>query len=214
VHSYYGARYAASGEIPGAVSVSDMYWKNEPDMTQLRHAYSLRSTDPAQSLAELRALADRGSLASMVYLAEAYTKGLGTSVDLLQAEEWYKRAAQGGSVLASYHLGRSYLAKNDYLNAMKAFESGALAGYMPSTRQLGGLYLRGTGVERDLNKAREFFERASASGNVFAKRDLAYLLIRGHFGFLQILRGAGLFFTAIKDLTVVILTDPTRENLR
>jgi localization factor PodJL len=97
---------------------------------------------------------------------------------------------------------------------MKAFESGALAGYMPSTRQLGGLYLRGTGVERDLNKAREFFERASASGNVFAKRDLAYLLIRGHFGFLQILRGAGLFFTAIKDLTVVILTDPTRENLR
>jgi TPR repeat protein len=133
---------------------------------------------------------------------------------LLQAEEWYERAAQGGSVLASYHLGRTYLAKNDYLNAMKAFESGASAGYMPSNRQLGRLYSRGVGVARDLDKARDFFKIASASGYVFAKRDLAYLLMRGHFGFLQILRGAGLFVAAIKDLTVAMLTDPTREKLR
>jgi hypothetical protein len=47
-------------------------WENEPDIDELRRVYALLSTDASQALAGLRALSERGSVMSMVYLATAY----------------------------------------------------------------------------------------------------------------------------------------------
>jgi TPR repeat protein len=92
-------------------------WDSEPDLEQLHKAYGLLSTDPEQALVKLRILADRGSLMSMVYIANAYRNGIGVKVDIPQSEYWYTLAANGGSALASYELGRMFLDRNAYSKA-------------------------------------------------------------------------------------------------
>ena len=194
--------------------MDELYWQGEPDLTELHHAYGLMATDPARAVAKLTDLAERGSLMSMVYLAEAYKKGTGVNVDAEKADVLYDRAAKGGSVAALYHVGRGYLDKSQFLKAKEAFKISADKGYLPSAGQLGRMYAKGIGVLEDVNTGREYLERASREGYVFAKRDLAFLLMRGKFGSLARIRGAWLFLVAIKDLFLAIFTDPSRELLR
>jgi TPR repeat protein len=199
---------------PGRFTVNELYWQGEPDLTALHDAHGLLATDPQRAITKLTDLAERGSLMSMVYLAEACKSGAGTSVDAERAEEWYERAARGGSVLATYHLGRIYLNRMDFPRAEEAFRAGENKGYMPSAHQLGRMLAGGIGVPKNVNAGREHLERASRGGYVFAKRDLALLLLSGQFGVLAALRGAWLFMVSMKDLIVEIFTDPTRERLR
>jgi TPR repeat protein len=194
--------------------VDELYWQGEPDLRELHHAYGLMATDPARAVAKLTDLAERGSLMSMVYLADAYKKGTGVNVDVEKADELYDRAAKGGSVVALYHLGRGYLDKGQLSKAKEPFKISADKGYLPSVGQLGRMYAKGIGVPEDVNTGREYLERASGEGYVFPKRDLALLLMRGKFGNLARIRGAWLFLVAIKDVFVVIFTDPSREHLR
>lgn len=195
-------------------SVDELYWQGEPDLTELHHAYGLMATDPARAVAKLTELAERGSLMSVVYLAESYKKGIGVNVDVEKADELYNRAAKGGSVVALHHIGRDYLEKSQFSKAEEAFKISADKGYLPSVGQLGKMYAKGIGVPEDLNKGREYLERASSAGYVYAKGELARLLMRGKFGNLARIRGAALFLVAIKDVFVVIFTDPLREHLR
>jgi uncharacterized protein len=194
--------------------VNELYWQDEPDLTELHHARGLMATDPAQAVAKLTDLAERGSLMSMVYLAEAYKNGTGVNVDIEKADDLYDRAAKGGSVLALYHVGRGYLDKGQFSKAQELFKISADKGYLPSVGQLGKMYVKGLGVPEDVITGREYLERASTAGYVFAKRDLAFLLMRGKFGYLARIRGAWLFLIGIKDVFVVIFTDPSREHLR
>jgi uncharacterized protein len=88
-------------------------WENEPSLEQLRHAYALLTKEPIQALEQLRELAGRGSVMSMVYIANAHRRGRGVDRDLPRAKEWYSKASERGSALASYELGRIHLADRD-----------------------------------------------------------------------------------------------------
>ena len=189
-------------------------WEKEPDLAKLREAHALMATAPKQALIELKALASRGSLMSMLYIASAYKEGKGTEVNISQAEEWYKRAGDGGVSLASYKLGRLYLEEKDYSRAKEVFMLGASQDYMPSLNMLGIMYRDGEGVEKNIDKAKDFFERASALGHVFSKRNLGALLLSGHFGTFKILRGLYLFIGALRDLVVVGRADSLSDRLR
>src|SRR5476649_2460646 len=64
----------------------DVYrWEDEPDLDELRRLGDMLATDPARALSGLKELAGRGSIMSMVYLADAYRRGTGTEIDLLQS---------------------------------------------------------------------------------------------------------------------------------
>jgi hypothetical protein len=65
--------------------VNELYWEGEPDLPELHDAYGLMATDPVRAVAQLTDLAERGSLMSMVYLAEAYEKGTCVNVDAATA---------------------------------------------------------------------------------------------------------------------------------
>src|SRR5262245_1150397 len=123
-------------------------WDNEPDLTQLRHAYALLAVDPHEALTELHNLADRGSVMSMVYIAHAIRNGIGTRMDLPQAEAWYRRAADRGSLLALYEVGRIYLEMENYPKAVETFSKGVTKNHAPSMHMLGLMYLEGNGVAK------------------------------------------------------------------
>ena len=189
-------------------------WTKEPDQVELRRAYDLRATDSTQALVALKALADRGSMMSMMYIAEIYRNGKETSVDLDEAQKWLRRAIQNGSVPASYELGRMLFEFKNYPQSKEAFEIGETHNFAPSINMLGTMYLNGIGVEKNLTRARELLERASSLGHVFAKRNLAGLLVRGADGPHGFFRGVRLFLVAIKDTLVVVCSSPFSDRLR
>lgn len=154
------------------------------------------NSSPERGLAELKALAEQGSIASMIYIAHTYRKLKG---DLVQSNEWYQRAMRSGSLVASYELGRNYYDSRDYLKALEAFKVGESKLYAPSMRMLGVMYWKALGVERDIGKARDLFERAVALGNSAAKSNLATLLLRGHFGLREFVKGFRLWMGSVKD---------------
>ena len=168
-------------------------WENEPDLEQLRRAHSLLRSNPAQALLALKALAERGSTMSMLYIGEAYDEKGAATTDLTRAAEWYSRAADRGSTLGRYKLGRVYLDLERYGEARQMFEMGVSENYAPSMNMLGMMYMKGIGINRDVSRARPLFERSASLGHVFAKRNLAAIFLRGTFGILQFLRGIYLF---------------------
>jgi TPR repeat protein len=195
-------------------SVDRLIWENEPDMAGARDAHDLLASNPIEALKKLRLLAERGSRMSMVYLGDAHEKGIGTKPSLLQAQIWYERAAQGGSVFGSYKLGRYYFKLKNYEKAAEALKIGASREYMPCIIQLGRMHLRGQGVEKDIGKALDCLERASKHNYAFAKHDLAALLIRGVRGPAQRLRGILLYFGGLKDLFIATMIEKSDERLR
>lgn len=194
--------------------MNSLYWENEPDLEGLRRAYGLMSTNPARAIGELEALADRGSAASMAYLGEAYQTGNCVDRNFSKSEYWYIRASESGSVIASYLLGRIYLEKGEYTKAEKVFQLGQSKGYMPSIHQLGRMHWKALGVPKDLNKARRYFEDAANAGYVFARRDLAFLLMSSKGNLIQFFKGLWFFAVSFIELIHVFITDPTRERLR
>ena len=70
--------------------------------------------------------------------------------------------------------------------------------------QLGRMYFFGKGVEKDIARAKIYFEDAAALGNVFGKRHLGHLLIRTHLNTIELLRGVLLTIRAHMDVFVVL----------
>jgi hypothetical protein len=172
-------------------------------------------SDSANALIELKALAESGSIMSMVYLGDAYKLGKGTKIDLSRAEEWYRRAADKGSLLGSYSLGRLYFRLKRYVEAKNAFSVAAARDYIPAVHFLGRMYASGKGVEKDSVKAEQLLERASKNGSVLAKGVLAYLLTHGHLSPLRFLRGMWLYLGMWVDLFIVVCTEGrTSDRLR
>ncbi|HTO83812.1 MAG TPA: tetratricopeptide repeat protein [Methylomirabilota bacterium] len=191
--------------------MADHSWENEPDLAQLRRAHSLLRDNPAQALRDLEGLADRGSTMSMLYIGYACRHGEGTARDLVRAAEWYSRAASRGSKLGRYLLGRVYLELERYAEAQQMFEMGVSENYAPSMNLLGIMYMRRRGIERDTSRALFLLEQSASLGNIYGKRNLARLLLKGTFGPLQFLRGIYIFISVFKD---VLSTDPRSEQFR
>ena len=186
----------------------------EPDFERVSKAYELLQRQPGPAvITELIALAERGSLMSMIYLGWIYKRGLGAEIDPAQSEYWYSRAIAGGSTLAIYHLGHLYLDSLDYVKAADVFEKGASINYPPAMFCLGCMYLEGQGVSRDFEKARLLFKRAADQKNVFDKRKLAAMYLTGKYGLRDFFNRVSLFCSVFWDLFVIFRSDPNSDKL-
>lgn len=190
-------------------------WAAEPDHKELTAAGQMLQIDPARTLPRLISLAERGSSTSMVHIGDAHMFGLGTKVDPLEAEKWYRRAADRGSVFGHYDLATLYLTTNRIHEAREGLEFSAARNYAPALNQLGRMYLSGVGAEKDLEKARTYLERASAAGHISGEAGLARLLMKRHWSHLTRLRGVFLMIHAQIFLWVVLIREGfSSERLR
>lgn len=190
-------------------------WSAEPDQARLYRAHNMLQTSPVAALRELKELAALGSVMSMVYLGDAYKLGKGTDISLPDAESWYRRAADTGSPLGIYFLGRLYFASKRYTQAIEVFSVAAESDYAPAVHFLGRMYASGKGVKKDLVKAELLLERASKSGSVLAKGVLAHLLTHTNASPSRFARGALLYVSALMSLVVVVITEGiTSDRLR
>jgi TPR repeat protein len=175
----------------------DEIWATEPDQAKVHKAFSLIKTDPAHARSEFLTLAERGSVTSMFYLGWMFQTGAGMPVDLLEAENWYRRACDGGSDMATVYLGRIYRRKRDYARAKQVFSMGAQRGVRGAMYGLARIYLE-DGEPHEAAEVHALLEKAAALGHPYAMGNLPSLLLRGKFGLLNIPRAIPAYFRLLR----------------
>lgn len=183
----------------------DIKWDREPDLGELRTAYALLATNVSAARSKLEELADRGSVASMWYLADAYSRGRFFAKDLDKAKTWYIRAEANGWIPASYNLGREYYTLKDYNSAFEAFSRGAAKNYAPAMYWLARMYEEGLGTTKDINQCRNLLIIAASKGHLFAKRALALLYINGSLGVRKIPYGVWMLVSLVFDIVKITI---------
>jgi len=112
-----------------------------------------------------------------------HKNGLGISVDLKKAREYYEQAHAAGCAYATGSLGQMYQdglgVPQDSSRARQYYEQAHAAGNLNATNSLGAMYMHGKGVPENLQLARRYFELAHAGGNVDATSTLALMHMEG-----------------------------------
>jgi TPR repeat protein len=187
------------------MKMDSLNWGDEPDLDQLRELHAKLDTNPEDALPGLERLGERGSLASALYLAEFYMKNrVSADTELNKTKYWYSKAHAKGHPQASYMLGTIYSQSGDYKAACLAFSRGAEQGYAPAIYRLAKLYQAGEGVPKNIAEYKRLLEIARSKGHVFAKRDLATVLLTGQFGIMPAVRGAIMLLTLWFDVAHLI----------
>jgi len=156
------------------------------------------------ALPKLTALAERGSVWSMLLVGWAYNAGAGVTADLAQAERWYRLAFEGGAQQAQLRLGWTYEQRSDVAGCEEVYGVGAADGWAPAMYHLAMIKFRQPRTPARLEAARILLEQASAQGDLGAQWVLAGLLWRGRFGLRQIPSGVRLALDLCKKLTALV----------
>lgn len=119
-----------------------------------------------------------GHLKSEFQLGRFYFEGLGTKIDYDKAAKWLLEPANNGYNAAQYMLGMIYLngsndIKRDNKKAFEWLKQSADDYNINASLQVGKMYFYGTGVARNVNKAKQYLHFAEEQEIEEAKELLA-----------------------------------------
>jgi TPR repeat protein len=114
-----------------------------------------------------RAGADAGDARSQYYFGSAYLFS-----DPAAAEEWMRRAAEGGHGSAQFYMATVYRTQRDrdMARAVDMYEKAAANGVPPASLELAAIYRNGIGMPADGERAVHWYEHAFSR---FRLRDAA-----------------------------------------
>jgi uncharacterized protein len=118
-------------------------------------------------------LAEQGDRDAAFKLGQAYMKGRGPRKDLVEAQDWFHRAARLGHVEAQATLGLLLFQNNHQPSAMLWLDRAAEAGEPRALLFLGTRLYLGDGSPKDEVRAYALVSRAAAQGLAAAKATLA-----------------------------------------
>ncbi len=115
----------------------------------------------------------------------AYFEGRGVEKDLATAREWYRKGADAGDILAQLMLADCYKrglgGEKDYTGAMELYRQIASRSDLrrkyvhelgTAQYEIGNMFMKGLGVETDLQQAYAWFRLAAGNGNLAAENAL------------------------------------------
>jgi hypothetical protein len=118
--------------------------------------------------------AENGDSKSMYALAIIYENGMGVSIDHVQYCSWMKKAALSGHRGA---LGECYIDGNGFqkdivqgFNILKEYAEKCNESFVQGS--VGGYYLRGEIIQKDLNEAKRWFKLSSNNFNPYSRQIL------------------------------------------
>lgn len=129
----------------------------------------------AVAVKEWRPLAIAGDPDAQFNLGQAYKLGRGVPVDLGEAENWYRRAANQGHLQAEDNLGLVMFTANKREAAMPFITRAAARGEPRAQYVLGTAHFNGDLATRDWPRAYALVKRASDAGLQVASARLAQL---------------------------------------
>ena len=178
--------------------------EREVDPAAIYQAHDLSETDPAESFRQYLALAENGSVWSMVPVGLRFENGEGTARDLAQAEKWYLSAHEAGSDYGLIRLGDLYQKSGQYEKAQAVFRAGVDRGFVPAMFRLAWSYSKSPDWPQRRDEALTLLERGSAAGDLCARRCLAAGMMHGWFGLRRIPDGIRLMFSTAEDIANLI----------
>lgn len=125
------------------------------------------------AVAQWRTPAEGGDADAQFNLGQAYRFGRGVPMDLAQAENWYRRAAQQGHLRAEDNLGLTLFQLKAYAEAFPLLEKSARRGDPRAQFVLGTALFNGDLIAKDWTRAYALMLRASANGLGRATSQLA-----------------------------------------
>ncbi|MGH6652544.1 MAG: SPOR domain-containing protein [Sphingopyxis sp.] len=130
---------------------------------------------PQQAVSIWRPLALAGDADAQFNLGQAYKLGRGVPADLVQAEDWYRRAAKQGHLQAEDNLGLVLFTANRREEAMPYIVRSAARGEPRAQYVLGTAMFNGDLAAQDWPRAYALTKRASDAGLGIASARLAQL---------------------------------------
>lgn len=125
---------------------------------------------PREAVRLMKRAAEAGFVTAMFGLGQLHEQGWpGTAADLVQANHWYRRAAEAGSVDAqvaiatAHYLGRG--AAKDAVQAAHWYRIAAQGGDVGAQYLIAAMFEAGDGVARDLAEARYWYGVAARNGD-------------------------------------------------
>lgn len=175
-------------------------WSKETDRNRetLDAAAGMSETDPAALQLYLEA-AEAGSVVAMGRVGWQFWTGTGTAPDLAKAQEYYRRAIQGGSWTATIHYARLLDELGHHDACDHVLEDGVAAGYVPAYFWLAWLRYKRSPTRETCREVRPLLEYAANAGHPGAIRKLSQWMLLGKFGTHEIVHGAVLGFRLARE---------------
>jgi len=183
----------------------------ESDIANLERAHALTTTNRSQGIAALVELANKGSVMSMLYLAEAYY--LGPNVDVPAAEFWFQSAQKHDCSKATYGLGVINYWSGRFDRAEEYFAEGASKNDPLCMYWLAHLRISGSEYDEQFLAAEKLLRKSSALGSLRAKIVLGKFYVFGKYGMRKIPKGLFLLSSGIIQSFCVAWRDPSSWRL-
>jgi uncharacterized protein len=118
-------------------------------------------------------MADQLSPKSLNELGDAYFTGTGKPLNKEMAYTYYKQAADLDNPVGHFNIGKYFLDKSDYKNAIEAFHKAKSYKYAPALLELAKMVSMGKGMKKNKKKAFKFYEEAAQYTDLDAYMELA-----------------------------------------
>ena len=181
---------------------------------ELESALELQAQGKLKESADmLTLLVDAGLARANVYLGWMHQAGLGTRVDLVLAEKFYRAGASANEVVAKYYLASLLRINGDLVGALKWYESASENGHPSAPYWAYLLHSDRESPTFDQGKAMFYLEIAAARGHYFAQRDLARERLRSTKSPLLACKYIGAYVSAIVRGAFAAIRNAERPNL-
>jgi TPR repeat protein len=190
-------------------------WDEDPCRQELWRALELIEHDAPAGAQELENLSERGSALSMMYLGHALFVGrYGLEKDPVDGEKWLRKSAECGSIEGLYALARLLRDSGRDAEAMGLFKQAAELGYSPAMFGAGWGYYFGLGVDRDIDRAYEYFKKAADAGHLYGIGWESYTFRKRKKNAITWIRNLLIRVPLVFRLIYALITYPSSDRLR
>jgi len=166
-------------------------WLEAPveDRERAEAALPAFDTDPEASFLVLRELADAGMAWAMETVGSHYAHGGAVAADFELARDYYCRAIEGGSWMATIGYARLLAQHGDFDGCAAVLRDGVEQDFVPACFWLARYRLKQSSRASVCRAVRPLLEHAADAGHPAAALFLARLKLLGKFGFREIPAG-------------------------
>ena len=168
---------------------TDALFEADADPLRLRELATLWESSPHEAFSQFLALAEAGSVWSMIRVGCGYCLGLGVKRDRASAERWFDAAFGRGSDYGLIWSARIARSRGDVAKAVGVLKVGVERGLPDAMVDLANLEMRKARTQEDRNRARRLYDTAIEKGHLPARAALARAMARGAFGWRSIPEG-------------------------
>lgn len=190
-------------------------WSEEPRAAELWDALKLIESQSWAGIELLEQFAESGSSLAMMYLGDVYLNArYGVCEDRDLGEYWLRRSADAGSIEGAYELAWHFLNSGKSDAALAEYLRLADLKYSPALFVLGWQYYKGTLVERNVEKALDYFRLAEQKGHLHAAHWSSHILMRKQMGPVSWMRGVAKRIALIIPFVRTWVNYPKSDLLR